>query len=292
MWLVNPKEHWPPIGKLGLSMKLVKTTKEGHQHFAYQHSQTYQNIEKKFLEAVESLDPDNIVAIANEHPYHVDTLIQLSDICKLSEDLAMAAELIERALYSLESTFHPLFNLAKGNMRLDYKQQENRAFYITLFKHLMYVGQRACYRTALEFCKLILALDPEEDPLAIVLLVDFYALRSREFTWFLEFVQQLDPKRNLSALPNIAYSKSYALFQMSDPTADECLQEALLMFPSVLIPLLEKCGVQPDPKTDSSDYFRAKWSVENYCIQRITQMPCFIEKEGILNCFLNKLLIT
>lgn len=65
-------------------------------------------------------------SIANQSPYHVDTMIQVSDIFKLSDDLAMAAELIERALYSLESAFHPLFNVARGNCRLDYRRQENR----------------------------------------------------------------------------------------------------------------------------------------------------------------------
>lgn len=58
-----------------------------------------------------------------------------------------------------------------------------RALYVGLFKHILYVGGRACYRTALEFCKLLLALDPEEDPLAIVLAIDFYALRAREYQW-------------------------------------------------------------------------------------------------------------
>lgn len=70
--------------------------------------------------------------VANQSPNHVDTMIQLSDIFKLSDDLQMAAELIERAIYSLESAFHPLFNVAKGNCRLDYKRQENR--FVTYFQ--------------------------------------------------------------------------------------------------------------------------------------------------------------
>lgn len=62
----------------------------------------------------------------------------------------------ERALYCIEHIFHPLFNVTQANCRLDYRRQENRAFYIALFKHLSFVGQRGCNRTALEFCKLIL----------------------------------------------------------------------------------------------------------------------------------------
>lgn len=131
----------------------------------------------------------------------------------------------------------------------------SRSFYIALFKHLTFVGQRACYRTALEFCKLIFSLDPEGDPLAIVLAIDFYALRAREFDWFLQFVEQLDHEKNLSQLPNIVFSKAVALFQLSDPSSNAALQDALLMFPSVLLLLLENCGVQPDPKTQTHSYF-------------------------------------
>lgn len=100
--------------------------KNGLQYFAYDHSQSYRQIQNRFFDAVESMLPENIVAIINEHPYHIDALIQLSNLCKVSEDLAMAAELIERALYYLEYAYHPLFNVAQGNCRLDYRRQENR----------------------------------------------------------------------------------------------------------------------------------------------------------------------
>lgn len=123
--MVNCKENWPQMGKSGLSMNFIEN-KNGVQYFAYEHSQSYRQTQNKFLDAVESLNPDNIVALINDHPYHIDALIQLSNLCKLSEDLAMAAGLIERALYYLEYAYHPLFNVAQGNCRLDYRRQENR----------------------------------------------------------------------------------------------------------------------------------------------------------------------
>lgn len=124
-WLVSYKDNWPQVGKHGISMNLVEN-KYGIHYFAYEHSLNYRQVQSKFLEAVESLNPDNIVAIINEHPYHVDALIQLSDLCRLSEDLATAAEVIERALYCLKCAFHPLFFITIGKSRLDYKRQENR----------------------------------------------------------------------------------------------------------------------------------------------------------------------
>ncbi|XP_057655080.1 transcription factor 25 [Diorhabda carinulata] len=253
--MINCKENFPNVGKSGLSMSYLEN-KNNIQYFTYEHSQNYRQVQNKFLDAVESLDPDKIVDIINQHKCHIDALIQLSDLCKLSEDFATAAELIERALYCLEYAYHPLFNVAQGNCRLDYRRQENRALYITIFKHLMFIGGKACYRTSLEFCKLLLSLDPEGDPLAIILAIDFYAIRAREYQWFIDFVTELDNSKNLLWLPNFAYSLAVAHFYLGDSAkADLILQDAFLKFPGVLLPLVEKCSIQTDNRVTSHPFF-------------------------------------
>lgn len=94
-----------------------------------------------------------------------------------------------------------------------------------------------------------MSLDPEEDPLAVVLMIDFYAIRSKEYQWFCEFCNLWESSRNLQQLPNIAYSLALAYFYMGDnESADEYLQNALIMFPGVLMPLLDKCSVQTDSR--------------------------------------------
>ena len=70
--------------------------------------------------------------LLNEHPFHIDSMLQLSEICKMGEDSTRAAELVERTLYALEAAFHPLFNLAVGTSRLDYKRYENKKKYFFL----------------------------------------------------------------------------------------------------------------------------------------------------------------
>ncbi|XP_050301133.1 transcription factor 25 [Anthonomus grandis grandis] len=254
-WMVACRDNWPQVSKSGLSMSLLET-KDGVQYFTYEHSQNYRQTENRFLQAVESLNPENITAIINERPYHVNALIQLSDIFKLSDDLAGAAELIERALYFLEFSFHPLFNVAQGNCRLDYRRQENRALFITIFKHLNFLGGRGCCRTALEFCKVLLNLDPKSDPLGIKLIMDFYALRAKEYEWLIGFVEDLDRRYNLLQLPNFAFSTALAYFYVNDiERADYYLQEALLMFPSLLMELLDKCSIRIDSRVSSHSFF-------------------------------------
>ena len=80
-----------------------------------------------------------------------------------------------------------------------------RAFFLALFRHMNYVGGRACYRTALEFCKLLLSLDPDSDPGGVLLLIDFYAVRSGQNEWFVKLYDEMEEKKNLSQLPNWAY---------------------------------------------------------------------------------------
>lgn len=44
----------------GISMALLQS-KDGIQYFTFEHSRDYQQVQFKFLDAVESMDPNNIV---------------------------------------------------------------------------------------------------------------------------------------------------------------------------------------------------------------------------------------
>ncbi|XP_028258183.1 ribosome quality control complex subunit TCF25 [Parambassis ranga] len=280
-WMTNPKDSWPRFSRPGISMTLLES-KDGVHYFTFEHSRDYQQIQFKFLDAVESMDPNNIVALLQLNPYHIDSLLQLSDVCRIQEDQEMARDLIERALYSFECAFHPLFSLTSGQSRLDYLRPENRAFYLALYKHMMFLEKRGCPRTALEYCKLILSLDPDSDPLCMLLLVDFLALRSREYQFLLQLYQDWEEHRNLSQLPNFAFSTALCHFHLSqqedmDPhesskerhKADQMLQNTLIMFPGVLMPLLDLCGVQPDATVTSHNFFGPK--------SQIGQLPALAE---------------
>uniref|UniRef100_A0A7G3AYK3 Putative transcription factor 25 n=1 Tax=Lutzomyia longipalpis TaxID=7200 RepID=A0A7G3AYK3_LUTLO len=267
-WLVNVKENWPPVGKTGISMTQTaapevpgtsRVLDKGVTYFTFEHSQSYRQVQNKFLAAVESMDSDNIIQIINQQPYHVDSLIQLSELCKMSEDNAMASELIEHAIFALESSFHNSFSLTSGNCRLDYRRQENRALFVVLFKHAQYLEARACSRTALEVAKLLLSLDPINDPLAIILVIDYYAIRAKQYEWLVELYNEWESSNNLSQLPNMAYSYALALFLIHKENdcsgADSALQYALLMFPGVLRPLLDALSIQIDSRVNGHSYF-------------------------------------
>uniref|UniRef100_A0A452TX67 Transcription factor 25 n=1 Tax=Ursus maritimus TaxID=29073 RepID=A0A452TX67_URSMA len=250
-WLTTPKSTWPRYTKPGLSMRLLES-KKGLSSFAFEHSEEYQQTQHKFLAAVESMEPNNIVVLLQTSPYHVDSLLQLSDACRFQEDQEMARDLVERALYSMECAFHPLFSLTSGTCRLDYRRPENRSFYLALYKQMSFLEKRGCPRTALEFCKLILSLEPDEDPLCMLLLVDHLALRARNYEYLIRLFQEWEAHRNLSQLPNFAFSQELS---SAREQASVLIRQALTMFPGVLLPLLEYCSVRPDAAVATHRFF-------------------------------------
>ncbi|XP_025776637.1 transcription factor 25 [Puma concolor] len=174
----------------------------------------------------------------------------------------------ERALYSMECAFHPLFSLTSGTCRLDYRRPENRSFYLALYKQMSFLEKRGCPRTALEFCKLILSLEPDEDPLCMLLLIDHLALRARNYDYLIRLFQEWEAHRNLSQLPNFAFSVPLAYFLLSQQAdlpeqelssareqASLLIRQALTMFPGALLPLLEYCSVRPDAAVATHSFF-------------------------------------
>ncbi|CAG0881240.1 unnamed protein product [Darwinula stevensoni] len=195
-----------------------------------------------------------------EHPYHLDALLQLSEMFHFAENYGTAVDLIERALFFCESAFHPLFRIASGTCRLSYRYPENRALFIALFKQSEYVAGRGCPRTGLEYAKILLSLDPDEDPLAVLLYIDTLAIQSKEFEYLLEMNGLWETSRNLSQLPNFAFSVPLAQYHLNRDEADTALQEAILRFPAFVSLLMDKCGIQSDRVTSQHPHFSQQHS--------------------------------
>ena len=62
---------------------------------------------------------------------------------------------------------------------------------------------------------MVFSLDPDEDPLCMLLLLDFYALRSEQYDFLVRMYSEWESHRNLSQLPNFAFSVPLAMFHQS-----------------------------------------------------------------------------
>ncbi|KAL7287625.1 hypothetical protein TKK_0018270 [Trichogramma kaykai] len=254
---------------------------ENNKYFYFKHSNDYSEIQKEFLRLVNSkVDINEYLKFIRKHHYHTDCLLQLAHFAIDEQDITSGCSFIKTAIFYLEHVFHSKFNLSSGKCRLDYKRQENRAFYIAIFRYLILMGNRTLYRTSLELCKLLLSLSQPLDPLAVILMLDFYAIKSEQYEWFIEFCDLWQEKRNLSKLPNIAFGLALSHFHVykkllnSKPKsedvrqknekianehkkiADELLQTALIRYPGVLLPLLEAIKMDPGQMVLSNEYFQ------------------------------------
>ena len=262
--LVTPKKSWPPVKKFGLTMIQDKAV-NNISYFSINHSKyNYQPYQIMFDRLNKSPDPNVVKQVLDRHPFHVDTLIYLSESCRINGDIQIAADLIERALHCLESGFHPSFNVSSINCQLDYRKAENRALFIALFKHVKYVSLKSCWKTAFEVTKLIYNLSPEMDPLACLLLLDTLALKCEDYNFVIAFISEHNHDKNLTSLPNICYSLALAHFYKEIVRNDqpelstELLVKAVLRFP-LLAKLLynkvtetaEDCFVIPKSVSDS-----------------------------------------
>nr|CAG8581408.1 12221_t:CDS:10 [Entrophospora candida] len=234
-YLAKPRQTWPPIVKAGLGMELLKDKEEekenkekndGICYFKFTHSNQYQSVQSLFLQCVATHDPNTIYAVLRDNPYHIDSLLQMSEIYKMSGDHTMAAEFIERALYAFEKSFHIKFNISKGKVRLFYDQYENR---------------RGCWQTAFEFSKLLLALDPINDPICTLHYIDFLGLKARQYSYVLSITDEWN---------NHKYFIASKLHKISSAM----LEKAILKFPSVVLPLAEKCEINLDSDLTDSPY--------------------------------------
>ncbi|KAG0356542.1 transcriptional repressor TCF25-domain-containing protein [Gamsiella multidivaricata] len=247
--LAQPRNTWPVRKASGLSMEIVEMDeKENVTTFKIVHSEYYQRTQLKFLAAVASYDPGNLVALLRESPFHIDSLLQLSEVSKHNGDNSLAGEFIEQALYAFEKSFHSLFNIASGAVRLNFMEVENRSFFLAIHRHIQFLGRRGCWRTAFEFNRLLLSLDPKNDPLGALLSIDFYALKAQEYVYLTKLYERMEVDHGLNRMPNFLYSIAMAYFHLETAQGDNkheqssrMLQRAILMFPTA-VPLLAEQG--------------------------------------------------
>ena len=158
--------------------------------------------------------------LLREHPWHIDTLLQMSEVARHHEgdmhkvfgnppltyfraEHSQAADFVERAIFAFERSFNSTFNITTGSHRLDFDHIENRSFFLALHRHIINLQRRGTTRTAFEFARFLLSLDPGRDPHGALFYLDYLAVRSGQNEWLLsmwdtwtEIVKTFRPSRS------------------------------------------------------------------------------------------------
>ncbi|KAF4955064.1 hypothetical protein FGADI_4809 [Fusarium gaditjirri] len=191
---IQGREHWPKQSAGGLTMKEVEKAEDGSfTEYAYVHEQSYDALQAFFFTCVQIGDPQRMIVLLKEAPYHVSTLLQVSSIAKQDQNQALAAELCERALFTFGRVTTNAFrqNIEQGKARLDFRRPENRQFWLAGYHYLKSLVRKGTNRTALEWAKLLYSLDPS-DPYAMRHFIHWLAIRAHESQWLIDFVEELE----------------------------------------------------------------------------------------------------
>lgn len=248
---IQGKEEWPRATSGGLAMEIAEKYADGTVEYRFVHNKTYQEVQQQFQVCVGSMDPERMVQLLHFNPYHISTLLQVSEIAKQQRDNATASELLERALFTFGRSVHSTFstNLAAGKARLDFRRPENREFWLAIWRYIGTLTVRATWRTALEWAKLMLAIDPDQDPYCIRLLIDQLALRGREPQALIDLVETDYLQRLWKVPPNLAFSVALAHDRLKQPQkARSTLKNAVKEYPWLASRLCKELDISPIPK--------------------------------------------
>ncbi|KAG8963840.1 hypothetical protein FRC03_002524 [Tulasnella sp. 419] len=265
--LAKPPKGWGNLRvNNGLSMRSLSTSElegivpiiDGEKWWTFEHSTSYKKTQLEFLEHVAIGDPNGLGFLLQRNPWHIDTLLQLSEIFRHQEDHSHATDLVDRALFSFERSFSPSFNLLSGTSRLDFDRIENRPLFLALHRQILQMERRGCMRTAMEFAKVLVSLEPWSDPLGGFLHIDCLAPKSGMDEWLLQLwdawekLEREGPTTaiNIRCLPGMLYARAACLRNIEINRGDkdhkestEALKQAVLEFPSVVPVLADKAGI-------------------------------------------------
>ncbi|KAL4741747.1 transcriptional repressor TCF25-domain-containing protein [Aspergillus similis] len=248
--LFQGKDEWPRAPSGGLGMEVTESLPNGATVYRFVHNAAYQDVQRQFDLCVESMDPQRMIHLLQYNPYHISTLLQVSEIAKHQGDHAVSADLLERALFNFGRSVHSSFGnrLRDGRARLDFLHAENRELWLVGWRYIANLGMKGTWRTAYEWAKLLLSLDPK-DPYCMKLMIDNLALRGREWSHFIDLCTQTRLSREWKYLPNIQCSLALAYLRLNKQK--ECRQQmcvAMSRYPWVFCKLAQELDIQPIPK--------------------------------------------
>lgn len=232
-------------------MEVVEKREDGSVEYRFLHTAPYQSIQQQFETCVAAMDPERMVQLLHFNPYHISTLLQVSEIAKQQRDNATSGELLERALFAFGRAVHSTFatNLSQGKARLDFRRPENREFWLAVSRYIATLGIRATWRTAFEWGKLLMSLSPEKDPYCMRLVIDQLALRGREPQALINIVECDHLQRIWKIPPNLAYSVALAHDRLKQPEkARKALRLAIKEYPWIAARICKELEITPVPK--------------------------------------------
>ncbi len=246
------KEEWPLASSGGLSMEHTPDPSSFEKLYNVMHSSAYQETQRRFRMVVESYDPQQMITLLVLCPYHIATLLQVSEIAKHQGDHSVSGDLLERALFSFGRSVHSSFPMAlrEGTARIPFDKSANRELYLTIWRYIRNLEMRGTWKTAFEWAKLLLQLNTLSDPYGVTLMIDQLALRGRSHDQLLKLASDVAYGNAWRHLPNIQISLVLAYLRSKQPReARKQLALCIHHYPYIISALASALDISPLPKS-------------------------------------------
>jgi tetratricopeptide (TPR) repeat protein len=192
--------------------------------------------------------------------------LQVSKIAKDQTDHALSSDLVERALFTFGRAAQSLFatKLSHGKARLEFERPENREFWLAGYQYIKSLIMKGTYRTALEWAKLLLALDPENDPYCMLLMIHHLSLRAYESQYLLDIYESQMLGEWSTLIAYVSPSLALAAMQLREPVrARKLLEQSIQRLPWIFCKLFQELNLNnpppsiwgAEPRTDAENLF-------------------------------------
>lgn len=76
-------------------MRVLKEEPENSSiEFAFEHDESYRKVQFNFMDAIEAMNDNFLSVLLAQNPYHIDCLIQISEIFRIHDNSQSAADMI------------------------------------------------------------------------------------------------------------------------------------------------------------------------------------------------------
>jgi len=222
--LVHNEDVFAPLPDK-LELEFVRTTPFGHREFAFKPTQQFTNLTETYKFVKDSGDPNNLAQFVQTHPFYPEALYDFGDFMRLQNNNKDANHLLEQALYFYEECFVYDFNIYSNDLKnlvvLDYEYNTfTKIFFKCVLIMIEILQKKGCYKSALEYNKFLLKLNPIQDPCSTLLKISYTAISAKQYDWFVNFAfkfgkqyhtkqNELESKANSNSIlmyPNILFS--------------------------------------------------------------------------------------
>ncbi|KAH8583919.1 uncharacterized protein ELE39_002677 [Cryptosporidium sp. chipmunk genotype I] len=188
-YFISCNSQWPHLSReeSGLIMNYIEEKNEFSISFDIEYIK-----KKELLDAlIDSMLVDEIYIFMEKNPFFFNGLLRLAEISALRDEHEAAFKHLQKALYVFESSLHPLFSPFRytnglPNTAIKSNEIESRDIFILLGYYMNSLGNRGLFRTALEYCLLLISMDIVHDRFHSLLHLDYYAILSSELEIFLQ----------------------------------------------------------------------------------------------------------